>query len=101
MEYILLERVSQDIDEPNRVYSEIDSQRMEQRRVEFYPNGLCFAYGQEHGHQEVLRSTPFPTDLHALEDSPESHAYPITGSIFQEIWFHAAETPDCFMQMFF
>lgn len=101
MEYLLIECPQEDIDEPSHIYSEMDDSRRERRRVEVYPNGLCFAYGQEHGHDEVLRPTPFPTDLHALEETPESQARYISGSIFQEVWFHAAETPDSFMQMFF
>lgn len=101
MDYVLLECIRTDVDEPNQIYSELDEQRMERRRIEFYPTGLCFAYGGEHGHEEVLSSTPFPEDLRQLEESPECKAHRISASIFQDAWFHAAESPDSFMQMFF
>ena len=44
MEYIVKElHLPEEDDEPNFVYSELDSGRLETRRVEFYPNGICFA----------------------------------------------------------
>lgn len=101
MEYILIERTHDEIDEPNKIYSEIDRDRMETRRVEFYPSGLCFAYGEEHGHEEALKQTPFPTDLHELETEEDTCARTIPRSIFREIWDHAAESPDSLMDMFF
>ena len=53
MEYIVkeLHLPEEDDDEPNFVYSELDSGRLETRRVEFYPNGICFAYGGDMGHE--------------------------------------------------
>lgn len=101
MEYILIERIHDEIDEPNKVYSEIDQNRMETRRVEFFPTGLCFAYGEEHGHDEVLSKTPFPTNLRELETDEDTKARTVPHSIFREVWEHAAETPDNLMNMFF
>ena len=101
MEYILVQHTHDEIDEPNKIYSEIDRDRMETRRVEFYPTGLCFAYGEEHGREEALQQTPFPVDLHELETSEDIIARPISRMIFREIWDHAAETPDSLMDMFF
>lgn len=101
MEYILIERVHDEVDEPNKIYSEIDRERMETRRVEFYPSGLCFAYGEEHGHDEVLQQTPFPSDLHELETDEDTRARTVPRSIFREVWEHAAESPDSLMDMFF
>ena len=68
MEYIVkeLHLPEEDDDEPNFVYSELDSGRLETRRVEFYPNGICFAYGGDMGHEEVLNPVPFPEDLRTL-----------------------------------
>ena len=45
---------------PNFIYSELDSQRRETRRVEFYPSGMCFAYGGDMGQDEVLDPDAFP-----------------------------------------
>ena len=101
MEYILIERIHDEIDEPNKIYSEIDRDRMECRRVEFYPTGMCFAYGEEHGHEEVLNQEPFPVDLHELETDEDTMARPVNRMVFREVWEHAAETPDSVMDFFF
>ena len=46
MEYVIKELLHpEEDDEANFIYSELDSQRRETRRVEFYPSGMCFAYG--------------------------------------------------------
>ena len=46
MEYIVKELLHpEEDDEARYVYSELDSERKETRRVEFYPGGVCFAYG--------------------------------------------------------
>lgn len=67
MEYIVKElHLPEEDDEPNFVYSELDSGRLETRRVEFYPNGICFAYGGDMGHEEVLNPEPFPENLREL-----------------------------------
>ena len=63
MEYIVKELLHpEEDDEARYVYSELDSERKETRRVEFYPGGVCFAYGGDMGHDEVLDSTPFPAE---------------------------------------
>ena len=49
MRYILVEYEHAQEDDPVRVYSEVDRDDLETRRVEFYSNGLWFAYGEEHG----------------------------------------------------
>ena len=49
MSYVLIEQNLEEEDEPRFIYAELDSGRREVRRVEFYPNGLCFAYGGDYG----------------------------------------------------
>ena len=50
MEYVIKELLHpEEDDEANFIYSELDSQRRETRRVEFYPSGMCFAYGGDMG----------------------------------------------------
>ena len=51
MFYVLIEQDLEEEDEPRHIYAELDSSRREVRRVEFYPNGLCFAYGGAYGRQ--------------------------------------------------
>lgn len=67
-------------DEANFIYSELDSQRRETRRVEFYPSGMCFAYGGDMGQDEVLDSAPFPEDLRTLNRPGEVEVRAIPGS---------------------
>ena len=67
MEYVIKELLHpEEDDEANFIYSELDSQRRETRRVEFYPSGMCFAYGGDMGQDEVLDPAPFPEDLRTL-----------------------------------
>ena len=66
MRYILLEYDHPQEDEAKQVYSELDRENRETRRVELYPNGLWFAYGDEHGREEALSADPFPEDVRTL-----------------------------------
>lgn len=96
MDYILVEHSEvEDEDDVEKVYSEIDENRKEHRRVEFYPSGLCFAYGGEHGHEEVLDT--LPEDLHDLETDEYTKVRHVRPKIFEEIWNHAAESTDSVM----
>ena len=101
MDYVLVEYLQPEEDEPALVYSELDQQRLEQRRVEFFEKGLCFAYGGERGHEEALNPRPFPEDLRQLNAEGKVQTHAITARLFQEIWNQAQELPDGFMGMFF
>ena len=102
MEYIVKElHLPEEDDEPNFVYFELDSGRLETRRVEFYPNGICFAYGGDMGHEEVLNPVPFPEDLRTLNRPGEIEVRAVSRQTFIEVWNQAQERPDGFMGMFF
>lgn len=101
MDYVLITYTHEEDDEPQYVYSELDGHRREVRRVEFYPGGLCFAYGNERGNCEALAAEPFPRDLRDLNRPGEAEARAISRSLFQEVWNQAAERPDGFLGMFF
>ena len=102
MRYLLAEWTHQEEDEPYRIYSEMDEERRETRRVEFYRNGITFSYGGERGNEGALRREPFPEDLRDLQ-TPEGEfsAREISPGLFYEIWNQAQERPDGFMGMFF
>ena len=71
MEYIVKELLHpEEDDEARYVYSELDSERKETRRGEFYPGGVCFAYGGDMGHDEVLDPTPFPAKMRSSCTTP-------------------------------
>ena len=102
MEYIVKElHLPEEDDEPDFVYSELDSGRRETRRVEFYQNGVCFAYGGNMGHEEVLDPEPFPENLRLLNRPGEIEVRAIPRQLFIEVWNQAQERPDGFMGMFF
>ena len=102
MEYVLVEWDHDLDDEPYLVYSELDEDRLETRKIEFFRNGICFSYGGERGNEGALADTPFPKDLRELsggEGNPTARA--ISRQLFQEVWNQAQERPDGFMGMFF
>lgn len=102
MEYVIKELLHpEEDDEANFIYSELDSQRRETRRVEFYPSGMCFAYGGDMGQDEVLDPTPFPEDLRTLNRPGEVEVRAIPRQLFIEVWNQAQERPDGFMGMFY
>ncbi len=100
MNYVLTEWDHDLDDEPYLVYSELDGDRMEVRKVEFFRNGICFSYGGERGNEGALSKVPFPEDLRtAAGEAGECRS--ISRQLFQEIWNQAQERPDGFMGMFF
>lgn len=101
MRYVMLEYTEPQEDEPKQVYLELDREGLETRRVELYPGGLWFAYGDEHGQEEALSKTPYPTDIRELTVPGKVMARTIPTSVFREVWDQAAERPDGFMGMFF
>ena len=100
MLYVLIEQNLEEEDEPRHIYAELDGSRREVRRVEFYPNGLCFAYGGSYGRGGALSPPPYPRGLRALSRPGEVEAHAITAEAFQQIWSQAQERPDGFMGMF-
>ena len=101
MRYILLEYDHPQEDEAKQVYSELDRENRETRRVELYPNGLWFAYGDEHGREEALSADPFPEDVRTLHVPGEVSARTIAPGVFRLVWYLSALRPDGFLGMFF
>lgn len=100
MSYIWIHYFIHDDDEPYDVYCELDENRLENRRVEYHDNGVCFSYGEERGSFEVLSKTPYPVELRALNVTGEVEVKEISARFFQDIWYAAQERPDGFMGMF-
>ena len=87
MEYVIKELLHpEEDDEANFIYSELDSQRRETRRVEFYPSGMCFAYGGDMGQDEVLDPTPFPEDLRTYRISRKDSGLRENMGAFSVYW---------------
>lgn len=99
MEYLLMENPTADVDEPVQIFAEIGDDRRERRRVEFYPSGVCFSYGEERGRENLLRQEPYPEDLSRLnEGGVVCHAIP--SATFFHAWSQSGELPDGFQAMF-
>jgi len=86
-------------DDPTEMYVELDRDRMETRRVEFFQGGVCFSYGEEKGHEEVLSREPYPENIYSL-NTDDVEVKPITPGFFREIWNQALERPDGFLSLF-
>lgn len=99
MTYLWFTYQNMDEDDPTEVYVELDRDRMETRRVEFFMGGVCFSYGDERGHEEVLSKEPYPENIRSLNgENVEVKA--ISPSFFREIWNQAQERPDGFLSLF-
>lgn len=101
MEYVWVTWHNEEEDEPSEVYSELDENRLEVRKVEFFKGGICFSYGEERGNYEALSKEPFPADLRSMNLDGERDVKSISRRFFEEIWNQAQERPDGFMSMFF
>lgn len=86
---------STDVDEPVEVWSELDSQFREVRRVELYPDGQMYACGAERGNPEAL--SPDPVDPN---DSGAEETRTISGSVFAQVWSASLERPDALMGLY-
>lgn len=49
MQYVWITYLSHDEDDPAESYVELGDDLRERRRIDQYQNGMCFAYGEEHG----------------------------------------------------
>ena len=98
MRYLLAEWTHREEDEPYLLYSEMDGDRRETRRVEFYRSGVTFSYGAERGNEGALTVMPEPPPK---PEEGEQTIREISPGLFYEIWNQAQERPDGFMGMFF
>lgn len=99
MEYLLIENPAAEADEPVQVFAELDEQRRERKRVEFYAGGVCFSYGEERGREHLLRQEPYPRELSLLCQG-DTVCHVIPSSTFFHAWSQSGELPDGFQAMF-
>ena len=84
MSYVLIEQNLEEEDEPRHIYAELDGSRREVRRVEFYPNGLCFAYGGTCGREEALSPRALSGGSADPEPAREAEAHAIPAEVFHQ-----------------
>jgi len=101
LQYLLITYLVHEEDDPTESYVELDENRMERRRMDFYQNGMCFAYGGDHGWPEALSKTPYPESPYSLNRPGEVEAQPVSLQEFQALWFQLPERPTGFMDALF
>ena len=60
MQYLWINYLTHEEDDPTESYVELGDDRRERRRMDFYDNGMSFAYGGLFGGEAVLSQVPYP-----------------------------------------
>ena len=72
--------------EPTRLVSELDAERYEVRKLEFFRSGAVgFAYTGQHSEGTELGELPVPP-LAEINASPEFTGISIAGTAFEQLW---------------
>lgn len=86
MRYLRVHWVHNHPDDPVELYSEIDEQGWEVRKVEVFPDGSRgFAGQDDHAGSTRLGETPLPS-LEAIAKEPEFRPAQITPEEFERVW---------------
>jgi hypothetical protein len=86
MNYLKIKWIHSSSDEPVLLYSEVDDQRWEVRKVEIYEDGHSgYAGPEELGGSTKLGEEPIPT-LPEIASDPQFDPVEITKEEFEEIW---------------
>jgi hypothetical protein len=89
MKYMLVRWHHESEDEPVLLYSELDDDRWEVRKVEVYGDGRCdYANSTESTGSTLLGETPIPP-LAEIAAAPEFGAEEISKHEFEEVWAKA------------
>ncbi len=99
MQYLWIEYFQSEEDDPSDTYVELNEARLEQRRVDFYQNGMRFAYGAERGRREALSKTPYPENPCTLNRPGEVEVHLIDRPAFEELWYQSQEWPTGFLDV--
>jgi hypothetical protein len=86
MKYIRVKWNHQHRDEPVLLYSELDLERCEKRKVEVFQDGDCgYASISEAAGSTRLGEEPIPP-LHEIASDPQFEPVEITKEEFEEVW---------------
>ena len=87
MEFIYLEWFHNFPDEPIKIFSEIDKDRYETRKVEIFRDGTYgYAYLNIEFGKTGLGKIPFPENLDEINSDTQFKAIEITKHEFEEVW---------------
>ena len=101
MHYLWINALSHEEDDPAESYVELDDRRLERRRVDFYENGMAFAYGGIFGGEEILSKTPYPEHPQTLNRVGQVEVREISARDFESLWCQMPERPTGFMEASF
>ena len=82
-------------------WAELDENRLERRRMDFYDNGMGFAYGGFFGGEAVLSKVPYPDPVHTLNRVGELEVRTISARDFESLWGRMPERPTGFLEASF
>jgi hypothetical protein len=86
MKYIRVKWNHNHQDEPVLLYSELDPERWEKRKVEVFPDGRCgYASASESAGSTRLGEEPIPPPVEIASDS-QFEPVEITREEFEEVW---------------
>lgn len=86
MNYVKVKWIHEEKDDPILLYSEIDAERWEKRKVEVFYDGHCgYASASESSGSTYLGEEPVPS-LAEIASDPEFEPSEITKEEFEEIW---------------
>lgn len=84
-QYIVLEWYHELIDEPYKIYSEIDEFRYDVRKIEYYKNGTSIRYGGEINEKLLgLGEIAFPQNLDEINQNKQFWARYIEKEEFEK-----------------
>ncbi len=87
MKYIKLEWFHDIETEPNIIYSEINNQQYEVRKVEVYKGGVFIKCSEEMVDSQIeLADVPFPLNLDEINEDKQFLAKYISKEDFEKIW---------------
>lgn len=87
MKYIKLEWFHDIETEPNIIYSEINNQQYEVRKVEVYKGGAFIKCSEEMVDSQIeLADIPFPLNLDEINEDKQFLAKYISKEDFEKIW---------------
>lgn len=102
MFYVLLEWSHKWDDEPVQIWSELDDQRCETRKIEVFSHGFRLTYDHEDPRSAAgLADVPFPEDLRKLNAAGPFHASSVSQSDFEGLWSRSIESPSDPFPLFF
>jgi hypothetical protein len=91
MTYIKVKWIHSCPDDPVLLYSELDGERWEMRKVEVFADGhFGYASSTESGGSTGLGLEPVPT-LPEIGSDPQFEPVEITKQEFEEVWAHARQ----------